>query len=223
MTTESNTLGRERATLLPLMLTPRHGLASALPSSPNQRLLGAALAGLLCFAPAACSSKEDGANGAGAAGAAGTAEPVAGASATVAGETGVGATASDAGNGGTVGAAVVTAGGAGDLAGAGGSIAVSAGAGAGGFAEAGNGSMAGSGGAPPELAHITSSEAAGALTEGDFKALCDARGGTVELMPHCGGFATAKGFSYDNGTQLLSEHTCAGANTCGGWNCVIVD
>jgi hypothetical protein len=201
------------------MLTPRHGLASALPSSPNQRLLGAALAGLLCFAPAACSSKEDGAKGA--AGAAGTAEPVAGASATVAGETSVGATASGAGNGGTAGAAVVPAGGAGDLAGAGGSIAVSAGAG--GFAEAGNGSMAGSGGAPPELAHITSSEAAGVLTEEDFKALCDARSGTVELMPHCGGFATAKGFSYDNGTQLLSEHTCAGANTCGGWNCVIVD
>jgi len=42
-------------------------------------------------------------------------------------------------------------------------------------------------------------------------------------MPHCGGFATAKGFSYDNGTMLLSEHTCHGANTCGGWNCVIAD
>jgi hypothetical protein len=74
--------------------------------------------------------------------------------------------------------------------------------------------------APP---HITSSEAVGVLSEADFKALCDARGGTVELMPHCGGFATAKGFSYDNGTHLLSEHTCAGANTCGGWNCALTD
>jgi hypothetical protein len=92
-----------------------------------------------------------------------------------------------------------------------------------GSAGAGSGNTAGTGGAPPELAHITSSTAAGVLTAEDFKALCDARSGTVEVMPHCGGFATAKGFSYDDGTQLLSEHTCAGANTCGGWNCVLVD
>ena len=61
------------------------------------------------------------------------------------------------------------------------------------------------------------------LTADAVKALCDERGGTVEVMPHCGGFATAKGFSYDAGTQELSEHTCRGANTCGGWNCVIPD
>ncbi|HEY6078471.1 MAG TPA: hypothetical protein VIW29_06700 [Polyangiaceae bacterium] len=112
-------------------------------------------------------------------------------------------------------------GGAGDLAGAGGANVATAGAGD--SAGAGSPGAAGAGGAPPELPHITSSEAAGVLTEEDFRALCDARGGTVEVMPHCGGFATAKGFSYDNGTQLLSEHTCAGANTCGGWNCVLVD
>jgi hypothetical protein len=141
------------------MSTPTRVLTSALPSSPNQRLLGAALAGLLCLAPAACSSKEDGSQGPGAAGS----------------------------------------------------------------AAAGSGSTAGAGGAATELAHITSSEAVGVLTEADFKALCDARGGTVEVMPHCGGFATAKGFSYDNGTELLSEHTCAGSNTCGGWNCILVD
>lgn len=70
---------------------------------------------------------------------------------------------------------------------------------------------------------ITSSENVGAMTEAEFTALCDKRGGAVEVMPHCGGFATAKGFSYDNTTQLLSEHTCAGANTCGGWNCAITD
>ncbi len=87
----------------------------------------------------------------------------------------------------------------------------------------GGAAVAGAGGAAPEPPHITSSKAAGLLSADDFKALCDERGGTVEVMPHCGGFATAKGFSYDTGTQELSEHTCKGANTCGGWNCVIVD
>jgi len=70
---------------------------------------------------------------------------------------------------------------------------------------------------------ITSSVVVGAMTEEDFTAKCDARAGTVEVMPHCGGFATAKGFSYDYTTQKLSEHTCKGANTCAGWNCAIVD
>lgn len=112
-------------------------------------------------------------------------------------------------------------GGTGDVAGAGGGGAPSAGAGD--ATGAGSGNTAGAGGALPEVAHITSSEAVGVLAEADFKALCDARQGTVEVMPHCGGFATAKGFSYDTGTQLLSEHTCAGANTCGGWNCVLTD
>ena len=53
-----------------------------------------------------------------------------------------------------------------------------------------------------------------------FKALCDERGGTVEIMIHCGGLATARGFAYDTTTSMLSEHTCKGANTCAGWNCV---
>ena len=88
---------------------------------------------------------------------------------------------------------------------------------------AGASSMGGAGGAAPELPHITSSQNVGVMTAEQFTALCDERGGTVEVMPHCGGFATAKGFSYDSSTQLLSEHTCQGANTCGGWNCVIPD
>jgi len=79
------------------------------------------------------------------------------------------------------------------------------------------------GGSAAEAPHITSSENVGVLTEEQFTALCDERAGTVEVMPHCGGFATAKGFSYDSSTELLSEHTCKGANTCGGWNCVLVD
>lgn len=67
---------------------------------------------------------------------------------------------------------------------------------------------------------VTSSKHVESLTADDFKALCDARRGTVEVMVHCGGLATAPGFSYDVTTQELAEHTCKGANTCTGWNCV---
>ena len=97
------------------------------------------------------------------------------------------------------------------------------GGGAGETPAAGASSMAGSGGAAPEPPHITSDQNVGVMTVEQFTALCDERVGTVEVMPHCGGFATAKGFSYDSSTELLSEHTCQGANTCGGWNCVIPD
>jgi hypothetical protein len=72
----------------------------------------------------------------------------------------------------------------------------------------------------PEEAHITSTESVGALTADDFQAMCDERGGTVEVLAHCGGLATAAGFAYDSGDGTISEHTCAGANTCGGWNCI---
>jgi hypothetical protein len=58
------------------------------------------------------------------------------------------------------------------------------------------------------------------LQVSDFKALCDARSGTVETMAHCGGLATGPGFSYDITTHMLSEHSCKGANTCAGWNCL---
>lgn len=68
--------------------------------------------------------------------------------------------------------------------------------------------------------HITSSQLVERLDEAGFKALCDERHGTVESLAHCNGLATAKGFAYDIGTQELSEHTCKGANTCAGWNCV---
>ena len=72
-------------------------------------------------------------------------------------------------------------------------------------------------------AHITSSTEVPGMTAEAFTAACDDRGGTVEVIPHCGGLNTCKGFSYDTSTQLLSEHTCKGAATCGGWNCVIDD
>jgi hypothetical protein len=73
---------------------------------------------------------------------------------------------------------------------------------------------------PPGPGEITSTEVVGPLDAAAFQTLCDERDGTVEVMPHCGGFATAPGFSYDLTTEALSEHTCKGANTCGGWNCV---
>jgi hypothetical protein len=53
-----------------------------------------------------------------------------------------------------------------------------------------------------------------------FKALCDERGGTVEVMAHCSGLATGPGFAYDIATEELTEHTCKGVNTCAGWNCL---
>lgn len=191
--------------------------------SASPKLLGAALAGLLCLA--AC-SKDDAPTASGSAGAAGeSTQPVAGnasagtgADARAAGAAGVGGVAAggaagDGGNGAELGGAG---------AGAGGSAVVVGGGGNEGGA-AGSSSSAGAGGSAEESPHVTSSKDAGVLTEEQFKALCDERGGTVEVMPHCGGFATAKGFSYDNVTMLLSEHTCHGANTCGGWNCVIAD
>ncbi|HVY25598.1 MAG TPA: hypothetical protein VHB79_03575 [Polyangiaceae bacterium] len=68
--------------------------------------------------------------------------------------------------------------------------------------------------------HITSTKHVENLDEAGFTELCDARGGRVEVMAHCGGLATARGFSYDITTQELAEHTCKGANTCAGWNCI---
>jgi len=79
------------------------------------------------------------------------------------------------------------------------------------------------GGSAAEAPHITSSKNVGVMTEEQFTTLCEERAGTVEVMPHCGGFATAQGFSYDTSTELLSEHTCRGANACGGWNCALTD
>ncbi len=69
-------------------------------------------------------------------------------------------------------------------------------------------------------AAITSSKKVENLDADGFKALCDERDGTVEVMAHCGGLASGKGFSYDTTTDMLSEHTCKGTNTCAGWNCV---
>ena len=77
------------------------------------------------------------------------------------------------------------------------------------------------GGVSPD-AGVTSSTT-GALTLEQFTALCDAKHGIVEIQPHCGGSNACRGMSYDSNTQTLTEHTCRGTNTCGGYSCVICD
>ena len=59
------------------------------------------------------------------------------------------------------------------------------------------------------------------MTLEQFTDDCDARRGKVELHSHCGGVNSCKGFSYDEDTDVLTEHTCKGANTCAGYSCVI--
>jgi hypothetical protein len=205
------------------MTTPPRASDSLPASSASPRLLGAALAGLLCFGTTHCSTAQPGA-GSGAAGTAGAGRPSVVDTASSAGQA---ATSEAGGADGSVDSATGgnEAGGSDETGGSNetGGTATTPVGGAGSMLEAGAPSSTGAGGAAPEPPHITSSQSVGVLTEDDFKALCDERGGSVEVMPHCGGFATAQGFSYDSTTELLSEHTCMGANTCAGWNCVIPD
>ncbi len=69
--------------------------------------------------------------------------------------------------------------------------------------------------------HITSTDASFGMTLEIFTAMCDRAGGFVEIHPHCGGANSCKGFSYDEGVHVWTEHTCAGLNTCNGYSCVI--
>jgi hypothetical protein len=68
---------------------------------------------------------------------------------------------------------------------------------------------------------ITSSTPVEDMTQADFQTQCAEQGGTFEIIPHCGGLNDCKGFSYDYTTGLLSEHTCKGAATCTGFNCIL--
>jgi hypothetical protein len=68
---------------------------------------------------------------------------------------------------------------------------------------------------------ITSSTVVTDMTLERFTADCDERDGTVELHAHCGGLNTCKGFSYDDATHVLTEHTCRALNTCSGYSCVV--
>jgi len=68
---------------------------------------------------------------------------------------------------------------------------------------------------------IMSSKIVTGMTLEKFTADCDARHGVVEIPPHCGGFNSCKGLSYDTDTQVLTEHTCRGMNSCFGYSCVL--
>ena len=76
---------------------------------------------------------------------------------------------------------------------------------------------------PKPRGDVTSSKVVADMTLEKFTAECDARGGQVETHSHCGGANSCKGMSYDTATELLTEHTCRGSNTCAGYSCVIPD
>jgi hypothetical protein len=67
---------------------------------------------------------------------------------------------------------------------------------------------------------VTSREQRPGMTFEQFAAMCDASGGFIQTHPHCGGFNSCRGFSYDQTTTTFTTHTCAGLNTCTGWTCV---
>jgi hypothetical protein len=155
----------------------------------------AAMVGLLAAAQPACDSstesKSDDADDQGEDGSGGSGTPA------DENEPATGGTASDA----TGGAASTTTGGAGGAVGALG--------GAGGLG----------GGAPVE--GVTSSKVIADLSLEDFSEMCGEAGGVVETHAVCGGVVTGPGFSYDDDTDVFTEHTCAGYNTCSGFSCVI--
>jgi hypothetical protein len=68
---------------------------------------------------------------------------------------------------------------------------------------------------------VTASRLEPEMTLERFTEECDAQGGTVELHAHCGGVNTCQGFSYDDATHELTEHTCRALNTCSGYSCVV--
>ncbi len=77
---------------------------------------------------------------------------------------------------------------------------------------------AGAAGAPPVITKTVDDPD---MTLEKFTAMCDALGGKIEIHPHCGGANSCKGMSYDQTTQVYTEHTCKGLNTCTGFSCVL--
>ncbi|MCB9598148.1 MAG: hypothetical protein H6719_35875 [Sandaracinaceae bacterium] len=71
------------------------------------------------------------------------------------------------------------------------------------------------------LRTITDASTVPGLTLEEFTAMCEGLGGYIEIHPHCGGMNSCGGISYDSDTGVLTEHTCAGLNTCTGFSCVI--
>ncbi len=83
------------------------------------------------------------------------------------------------------------------------------------------GAVGGAGGAMEPIEGVTSSKVIPDLTLEEFTEMCDEAGGSIEIHPTCGGRVTGKGFSYDSDTDVFTEHTCAGYNTCPGFSCVL--
>jgi hypothetical protein len=212
----------------------------------SRALLGAALGGLLCIATATCTSSDGGNATDGAGGASSSSATTEGVTSTTASSTtgghatasasvgGTGGSTASAGGGGT-GGSTASAGGGG--AGTGGSSA-SAGGATVGVGGAGGGTTASAGGAPvngdtpipntgcPDGVSPTpevTSTVVGPVTQQEFEDMCSARHGIFEIQPGCGGSNAGRGFSYDSGTQKLTEHTCRATNTCAGYSCVICD
>lgn len=55
----------------------------------------------------------------------------------------------------------------------------------------------------------------------DFTETCDEAAGVVETHDTCAGQVSGPGFSYDVDTDVYTEHTCRGFNTCVGFSCVV--
>lgn len=68
---------------------------------------------------------------------------------------------------------------------------------------------------------VLSSKVIPDLSLEDFTEMCDEAGGIVETHASCHGAVTGPGFSYDDGTDVFTEHTCRGYNTCSGFSCVV--
>lgn len=79
----------------------------------------------------------------------------------------------------------------------------------------------GAGGAAEPVEGVTSSKVVPDLSLEEFTEMCDDVGGSIEIHPTCGGRVTGRGFSYDSDTDVFTEHTCAGYNTCPGFSCVL--
>lgn len=67
---------------------------------------------------------------------------------------------------------------------------------------------------------VTSRKTVASFDEDAFAKECAERGDVIQTHPHCGGFNSCKGVSYDRTIMELTEHTCKGANTCAGVTCV---
>jgi len=61
-------------------------------------------------------------------------------------------------------------------------------------------------------------------TFAELTAMCDARGGYIEIHSACSGSNTCAGFSYgDFGSEaVLMEHTCNAVSSCNGLGCVVL-